>query len=63
MYSYDSSSRESCLDDARSLAVDAAVRAGCDADSVRITSVVEVPMTYVPGGGCRVLVKAAGPLA
>ncbi|MEZ5217506.1 MAG: hydantoinase/oxoprolinase family protein [Ilumatobacteraceae bacterium] len=63
VYSYDSSSREECLDDARSLAVDAAVRAGCAADSVRITSVVEVPMTYVPGGGCRVLVKAAGPLA
>lgn len=63
VYNYDSSSREACLDDARSLAVDAAVRAGCDGDAVRITSIVEVPMTYVPGGGCRVLVKAAGPLA
>ena len=63
VYSYESSSRDACLDDARSRAIDAAVRAGCASETVRITSVVEVPMTYVPGGGCRVLVKAAGPLA
>ena len=63
VYGYDASSREECLDDARSLAANAAVRAGADADRVRITTVTEVPMTYVPGGGCRVMVKAAGPLA
>ena len=63
VYSYDASSREECLEDARSLAGNAAVRAGADPDRVRITSVTEVPMTYVPGGGCRVMVKAAGPLA
>ena len=63
VYSYDASSREDCLDDARQLATDAAVRAGADPDRVRITTVTEVPMTYVPGGGCRVMVKAAGPLA
>ncbi len=63
VYSYDSSSREACLDDARAQAVSAAVRAGCDEAQVRITTVTEVPMTYVPGGGCRVTVKAAGPLA
>lgn len=63
VYSYDATSREACLEDAKSRAVDTAVRAGCNPDGVRITSIVEVPMTYVPGGGCRVLVKAAGPLA
>ena len=63
VYSYDTTSREECLDDARKLATDAAVRAGSDPDRVRITTVTEVPMTYVPGGGCRVMVKAAGPLA
>lgn len=63
VYSYDDSSREECLDDARDLAGHAAVRAGADPDHVRITTVTELPMTYVPGGGCRVLVKAAGPLA
>ena len=63
VYSYDASSREDCLDDARQLATDAAVRSGADPDQVRISTVTEVPMTYVPGGGCRVMVKAAGPLA
>ena len=63
VYSYDASSREDCLADARELAANAAVRAGADPDRVRITSVTEVPMTYVPGQGCRVMVKAAGPLA
>ncbi len=63
VYSYDASSREECLDDARDLASNAAVRSGADSDQVRITNVIEIPMTYVPGGGCRVMVKAAGPLA
>jgi len=63
VYSYDSSSREECLDDARELAANAAVRSGANPDRVRITTVTEVPMTYVPGRGCRVMVKAAGPLA
>lgn len=63
VYSYDASSRDECIDDARSRATQAAVRAGAQASAVRITTVTEVPMTYVPGGGCRVMVKAAGPLA
>lgn len=62
VYQYGSSSREECLESARSEALAAAVAAGADPDRARITSVVEVPMTYVPGGGCRVQVKAAGPL-
>jgi len=63
VYRYDSSSREACLADARQLATEAAIRAGADPDQVRITAVAEIPMSYVPGGGCRVQVKAAGPLA
>jgi N-methylhydantoinase A/oxoprolinase/acetone carboxylase beta subunit len=63
VYRYDETSREACLDDAASMAIDAAVRAGADPALTRITTVHEVPMTYVPGGGCRVQVKAAGPLA
>lgn len=63
VYQYDSSSREECIEAARQEATEAAVGAGADPKSVRVTSVVEVPMTYVPGGGCRVQVKAAGPLA
>ncbi len=63
VYSYDATSREDCLRSAREEATDAAIRAGANAGEVRITSVVEIPMTYVPGGGCRVIVKAVGPLA
>ena len=63
VYSYDASSREDCLRSATEEATDAAIRAGASASDVRITSVVEIPMTYVPGGGCRVIVKAVGPLA
>ena len=63
MYSYDASSREDCLRSATEEATDAAIRAGANVSDVRITSVVEIPMTYVPGGGCRVIVKAVGPLA
>ena len=62
VYQYDSSSRDECIADAREEATKAAVAAGADPSAVRVTSVVEVPMTYVPGGGCRVQVKAAGPL-
>lgn len=62
VYRYEADGREKCLDDAKQLAVDAAVRSGADPEQVRITSVVEVPMSYLPGQGCRVLVKAAGPL-
>ena len=63
VYSYDRSSREECLDDARELAANSAVRSGAHPDRIRITTITEVPMTYVPGGGCRVMVKAVGPLA
>lgn len=62
VYRYEPHGRESCLDEARRLAVDAAVRAGADRDLVRITSLAEVPLSYVPGRACRVQVKAAGPL-
>lgn len=63
VYSYDTTGREASIDDAKAQATNAAVRAGADPGNVRITAVSEIPMTYVPGGGCRVLVKAAGPLA
>ncbi len=63
VYSYDSAGREECLSSAREEAEDAAIRAGADPHNVRITRIVEIPMTYVPGGGCRVIVKAVGPLA
>ncbi|MFF0448903.1 hydantoinase/oxoprolinase N-terminal domain-containing protein [Streptomyces sp. NPDC004609] len=61
-YRFDDSSREECLDEARRAATEAAVRAGADPARVRITTVNEIPMAYVPGDCARVQVKAAGPL-
>lgn len=63
VYSYDTAGRDACIESAREEAEDAAIRAGADPHNVRITRIVEIPMTYVPGGGCRVIVKAVGPLA
>lgn len=62
VYRYEALGREACLDDAKQLAVEAAIRSGADPSRVRITTVAEVPMSYLPGQGCRVQVKAAGPL-
>ena len=63
VYRYAEQGRDKCLEDARQLATEAAIRSGADPEKVRITSVIEVPMSYLPGQGCRVQVKAAGPLA
>ena len=62
VYRYEPKGRDECIEDAKRHAVDAAVRSGADANRVRITSVVEVPLSYLPGRACRVQVKAAGPL-
>ena len=63
VFRYEEQGREECLEVARRLAMDAAVRSGADPDQVRITAMAEIPLTYVPGRACRVQVKAAGPLA
>ncbi len=62
VYRYGEKGREASLEEARWAAIDAAIRAGADPATVRVTSIVEVPLTYVPGEACRVQVKAAGPL-
>ncbi|AEA25282.1 hydantoinase/oxoprolinase N-terminal domain-containing protein [Pseudonocardia benzenivorans] len=61
-FAYADGGREACLDEARRLAVEQAVRAGADPARVRITMITEVPMSYMPGNSVRVQAKAAGPL-
>lgn len=62
VFRYEDEGRESCLKQAREMAIEAATRSGADPMKVRITSVQEVPLSYVPGQACRVQVTAAGPL-
>lgn len=59
---YEDSSREQCLAEAKAAATDAAIHAGADPAHIRITSVNEIPMAYMPGNCARVQVKAVGPL-
>lgn len=61
-YRFDDSTREACLDEAKRAASEAAIRAGADPAMVRITTVNEIPMAYMPGDCARVQVKAVGPL-
>lgn len=63
VYRYEAEGRDACLEDAKRQAQDAAVRSGADPNKIRITSVIEVPLSYLPGRASRVQVKAAGPLA
>ncbi|WP_116948358.1 hydantoinase/oxoprolinase N-terminal domain-containing protein [Jiangella endophytica] len=63
VYRFDLTSRRACLDEARQLAHEAAVRAGAAPDRVRITRIFEVPLAHLPGDSARVVVTAAGPLA
>ena len=63
VFRFEERGREACLEEARGLAIEAAIRSGADPNKVRITSLHEVPLSYVPGQACRVQVKAAGALA
>ncbi|WP_329064107.1 hydantoinase/oxoprolinase family protein [Amycolatopsis sp. NBC_01480] len=61
-YTYATSSRDACIADAKNQATDAAVLAGADPAQIRITTVTEIPMSYMPGNCARLHVKAVGPL-
>jgi N-methylhydantoinase A/oxoprolinase/acetone carboxylase beta subunit len=54
--------REAVMDQARTEAVEQAIAAGADPDSVQIVEVDEVPLAYLPGNATRVRVKAVGDL-
>jgi N-methylhydantoinase A/oxoprolinase/acetone carboxylase beta subunit len=55
--------RQSVLDQARQMAVDKAVAAGADLNTVEIVEVDELPLAYLPGNASRIRVKAVGDLA
>lgn len=54
--------REAALDDAKAEAVEKAVAAGAERETVRVVDVEDVPITYLPGNAMRIRVKAVGEL-
>jgi N-methylhydantoinase A/oxoprolinase/acetone carboxylase beta subunit len=62
VFSYESSSREAALQEARDEAIRNAVAAGARQRSVDIIEIEELPLAYLPGRAVRVRVKAVGEL-
>ncbi len=56
-------SREEALAQAKEEAVNKAITAGAEAETVEIVDVEEVPLSYLPGNAARIRVKAVGDLA
>jgi N-methylhydantoinase A/oxoprolinase/acetone carboxylase beta subunit len=54
--------REAALEEAKAEAVDKAVAAGAEHDSVQVVDVDDIPIAYLPGNATRVKVKAVGDL-
>ena len=63
VYSYDDVGRDTAMDAAREQAERAAIDAGAQPGTVRITNIEEIPLSYVPGAVVRLRIKAAGDLA
>lgn len=55
-------SRDEALEQAKGEAIDKAVAAGAQPESVEIVEVEEVPLAYLPGNATRIAVKAVGNL-
>jgi N-methylhydantoinase A/oxoprolinase/acetone carboxylase beta subunit len=54
--------REAALEEAKAEAVDKAVAAGAEHDSVQVVDVEDIPIAYLPGNATRIKVKAVGDL-
>lgn len=63
VYSYEQLGRERSIESAKKEAIESAVAAGADPDSVAVIEFEEVPISYVPGNAVRVRVKVAGDLS
>lgn len=62
VYSYEALGREATIAQAREDAIEQAVAAGAEKNTVEIVDIEEVPLAYVPGGAVRLRVKAVGEL-
>jgi len=62
IFSYERSTREEVLDEAKQLCVSDAINAGAIPETVRIVEVDQIPMTYVATNAIRIRAKAIGEL-
>jgi N-methylhydantoinase A/oxoprolinase/acetone carboxylase beta subunit len=61
--SLDGHSREAALEEAKQEAIEKAVAAGAERESIQIVDVEEVPLAYLPSNAVRFRVKAVGDLS
>lgn len=62
IYSLSDMSREAVLNDAKQRAINEAIKAGANPESVDVVYVEDIPLAYLPGNAVRIRVKAAGNL-
>ncbi len=62
IFSLDAMSRDEALDKAKEEAIEKALAAGADPETVNVVEVEEVPLTYLPSNAVRIRVKAVGDL-
>ena len=55
-------SREAALNDAKQRAINEAIKAGANPDTIEIVYVEDIPLAYLPGNAVKIRVKAAGSL-
>ncbi len=60
VYSLEQLGRERAIEDAKKKAIEEAIKAGADPNTVEIVNFEEIPLAYLPGNATRIRVKAAG---
>ena len=62
VFSYDTHGREGAMAIAKQEAIDAAIQAGANKNTVEVIDIEELPLAYLPGGSVRLRVKSVGDL-
>ncbi|MCP4119644.1 MAG: hydantoinase/oxoprolinase family protein [Desulfobacteraceae bacterium] len=63
LYTLDGVTRDEAIQNAKDEAINIAIKAGADPETIEIVEVEDVPLAYHPGNATRLKVKAAGDLA
>lgn len=62
IWSLEKMSRKEAIEEARFRAVQEAIKAGADDETIEIVDINEIPLAYLPGNAVRIKVRAAGML-